>query len=253
MSSLQGVGQLAIAWLRLAPPRERILIGTAALARGPEGGPFLRLLFSRPERGTEVRGFVRTYAPFRAPMLQGALLFNGKGTAATGPVERRMLLEWTRAVAAEAAGGSLDGAYGLVFAWHRGASAGGLCDSVAVYLDGDVTVRSCATPGEMRGRLDMERLGRLYRCFDELAPLQSAGQDGVRADALTTRLILAGRGGRSATPEEVAELEALGTALERELSSSQRAASAPSPALAAAPAAGSVTSQLPPSPPPPPS
>jgi hypothetical protein len=119
-------------------------------------------------------------------------------------------------VAAEVAAGRSGGAYGMVFAWHRGGAVGD-CDDLSVYLTGEVRAGSCAWGEEMRGRLAPEVLARVDGWFDGLAPFQSGGEEGSGMGREPARLVFAGQGRKAATPPEMAEIRALAPALHREL------------------------------------
>jgi hypothetical protein len=124
-----------------------------------------------------------------------------------------MFEAWMRAVAAESESNAREG-YGLALAWSRGVAASIGCDAVSVWLSGEVTAGPCETPIE-RPLLDSSRLARLYRWYDELAPFQSDGTDGVRADSFVERLVFASRGHREATPAEKAEIRRFASTLLR--------------------------------------
>jgi hypothetical protein len=225
-------------------PRERVSIGLGGLWVGPENpedGPRVHYLFARRGRSDDLSQLVRAFAPFRLPTpgsegreQDGELTFRGRAAAEASPAERRMIAEWTRAVAVEAAGdGGSSSTYGLAFTWHRGAVAGGVCDDLAVYLSGEVSAGSCGAGAEIGGRLAGERLQRLYGWVDGLGAFQDAGEQGVRADALLERLIFAGRGRRAAAREDVAAIEAFAGALHHELTAA--GPGAPEAAAVAAP------------------
>ncbi|HVT61580.1 MAG TPA: hypothetical protein VHR45_24680 [Thermoanaerobaculia bacterium] len=203
--------------MRAGELREWASIDAGGVVIGPLGGRRVRYLFASRERAADLGFFARTYAPFRLAMSYEELIFRGRGSARAGPVEQRMIGEWARLVGVEAPAGASASAYGLAFAWHRGASAGGVCEDLAVYLTGEVRASPCSGEPELRGRLDAGRLARLYAWYDGLAPFQSQGEQGVRADALLERLIFAGRGGRPASPREESAIEALAVNLYREL------------------------------------
>ena len=124
--------------------------------------------------------------------------------------------EWSRQVAAEAAGGRGGAAYGLVFAWHQGGSSLD-CQDVAIYLTGDAVATSCGWDGEVRGRLEPGALGRVYDWFDRLQPFQEGGaqtEDSLRPGALEDAADLrrqgdASRGGRGAGGDPVLRRQAL--------------------------------------------
>jgi hypothetical protein len=200
-----------------AVPSQRVSIGPGGLWVGPDGGPRVHYLFARRQRLEEVALFARTWAPFRQSDASGELVFRGRGAAPASAAERRMIAEWARLVAIEAADVAAASPYGLAVAWHRGAATGGVCDDLAIYLSGEVRAGSCGAGDEVSGRLAGERLERLYGWIDGLKAFQDAGAQGVRADALLERLIFAGRGSRRASPAELAAIEALAGTLHREL------------------------------------
>ncbi len=189
----------------------------------PREGPRVHYLFARRRRTEDLAQFVRDYAPFQA----SELVFRGRGAVQASAAERRMIGEWTRAVAVEAVGDAgSPSPYGLAFAWHRGAATGGVCDDLVVYLTGEVRAGSCGAGAEVSGRMAGERLQRLYAWIDGLAAFQDAGEQELRAGALLDRLIFAGRGRQRASPGEIAAIEAFAGALHRELT-----AAAPAPAV----------------------
>ncbi len=157
----------------------------------------------------------------------GELIFHGHGTIVASAAERRMIFEWARAVTVEAGGDGSAVPYGLALAWHRGASGSGVCDDLVVYLSGEVRAGSCGQGTEVSGRLQGDRLERLYEWVDGLAAFQQAGEQGVRADELLERLIFAGRGQRRASGSEIAAITAFAGSLHRELTG---VAAGPSPA-----------------------
>ncbi|HYL04943.1 MAG TPA: hypothetical protein VE075_02825 [Thermoanaerobaculia bacterium] len=239
-------------------PRERVAIGLGGLWVGPDNprdGPRVHYLFAGRRRGDDLAQFARTLAPFRllaggeGREQDGELIFHGRGAAEASPAERRMIAEWTRAVAVEAAGESGgQSPYGLAFTWHRGAVAGGVCDDLSVYLSGEVSAGSCGAGAEIGGRLSGERLQRLYGWVDGLAAFQDAGEQGVRADALLERLMFAGRGRRAAARDDVAAIEAFAGVLHHEITAPGDG-SRPLPA-STLPAPGNVSRHPPASPPP---
>lgn len=150
-----------------------------------------------------------------------------------------MIVEWARRItaeqAAEQAGGRSGGAYGLAFSWHRGGSVGS-CESVSVFLTGEVWAQACAWGGEeVRGRLQPAVMDRVYGWFDALAPFQSTRQAGSSGEAEPSRLVFAGRGTRAAGDGDRAALEGFAAALFRELSVKRRGSAPLSAEEAAAP------------------
>lgn len=219
---IPGVGRVVVDWQRWQNPPTRIVIGVGGVAAGPAGGPLVPYLFLGQERAEDAHLFARTYAPFRARMGQGELVFLGRGRRRPGPVEQRMIVEWARRVAAEQAGGRSGGAYGLALSWHRGGTVGS-CEGVSVFLTGEVWAQACAWGGdEVRGRLQPAAMGRIYGWYDALAPFQSSRQAGSSGEAEPSRLVFAGRGTRAAGDGDRAAVEGFAAALFRELSAKRR-------------------------------
>jgi hypothetical protein len=231
-------------------PRELVRIGTRGVAIGTVKEPLEWKFFAEPRRADEAWYLLRTYASFREMSPAMWLAFGGQGKVRPGTAERRMIGEWSRKVASEAAGGRAVAAYGLALSWRQGGSSG-ICSDVAVYLTGEVVATACGWPGESRGRLDPAALGRLYERFDRLRPFQAGNetQEGPNPrTALDTRLIFAGRGTRAATAAEQEEMLAFAAELFAELAA--RKGVVP-PSAEAAPAPGSPAPKPAPAEPPP--
>ncbi|HSS48769.1 MAG TPA: hypothetical protein VLX28_07475, partial [Thermoanaerobaculia bacterium] len=196
-----------------------------------------------PRRSDAVWYYLRTYAPFEVKSPQGNLVFHGQGRVGAGAVEKRMIFEWARAVAAEAADGRVTEAYGLALAWHQGGSSG-ICRDVALYLTGEAVASACGWDKTVAGRLDPTALGQVYGWFDRLKPFQAgAGDQDMRQGSLETRLVFAGQGNHPAGAGEQAEMQTFGAALYGELAARKEpAAPAPQP-----PDATPTTAPAPPS------
>jgi hypothetical protein len=228
-----------IGFARWREPHEQVWIGLSGIYEVPAGTRPTRSGFVRPRRPAELRALALTYAPFRLRTAEWDLVFFGRGKAPAGLVEQRLALEWTRRVMIETAGGGRGDSYGLVFSWHRGVANGGVCDEVAVFLDGEVRAGPCpgGPPGRpLERRLDPARLARVYAWYDGLQPFQADGLAGVRADAPLERVIFAGRGRKPATREEMAAIGDTAAQLLREMT-----APPPRPADAQKPAAAEPT------------
>lgn len=216
---------------RWREPRQRVVIERAGVAIGPLGGSPVRKLFVEPGRLEDLLFFLRTYAPFRQRSAAGELAFGGGGPVKAGAVERRMIFEWSRKVAAEAEGLRSEDSYGLVLAWQRGGAAE-TCEGLSVYLDGEVRASSCAWPDESRGRLRPEPLARLHQWYDQLKPFQQALGVEAGRGRVPVRLTFAGHGPGAASPQDGAALQSLAAALHRELAV-RRGGGAPPPQPAA--------------------
>ncbi len=202
-------------------PRELVRIGTRGVSLGPEGGPRVWKFFTEPRRAEDAWYFFRSYAPFEMRSAAGDLRLRGHGKVKPGPAERRMLLEWARQVAVEAAGARGGAAYGLILTWHQGGPAG-ICEEVVLYLTGEAVATACGWDREVRGRLDPAPLDRVFGWFDRLQPFQTGGD--ALDESLQMRLIFAGRGAHSATAAERAQIRSFSAALFNELAARRRAA-----------------------------
>lgn len=211
---------------RWQAPAERVVIEPGGVALGASGEPLTHYLFFSPDRSEDLQAFVRVYAPFRVSTTRGDLAFGGRGKVAADPAEQRMIVEWSRWVAAEVAAGRGGASYGLIFAWHRGGAVGS-CDDLSVFLTGEVRASSCSWGDEVRGRLAAEPLARLYAWFDGLAPFQEGGEEGTGQIREPSRLVFAGQGTKPATPGEIAAMRAFAPALHRELAARRPGAVAP--------------------------
>jgi hypothetical protein len=212
-----------------------VWIGTRSLVIGPVPGPLARKFFADPHRSDIAWYLLRTFAPFEKQAPQWDLSFHGQGKVKADATEQRMIFEWARQTAAEAAGGQGGTAYGLAFTWHQGGSSLD-CQDVAVYLTGEAVASACVWDGESRGWLEPGALARLYGWFDRLAPFQAGGgqtQESLRPGALETRLVFAGRGLRPATNAEETEIQVFGAALFAELAGRRNGATPPPPPPAA--------------------
>ncbi|HEY0555659.1 MAG TPA: hypothetical protein VGG20_15490 [Thermoanaerobaculia bacterium] len=215
---------------------------------GPAQGPLARKLFVEPDRADAAWYLLRTYAPFAVKAPVGDLAFLGEGKVKADAIERRMILEWTRQVAAEAAGGDVQSAYGLVFAWHQGSSSLD-CQDLVAFRTGEVAATSCDWDGELHGRLDPAALARLYAWFDRLKAFQAGGgqtEESLRPGAFETRLVFAGQGTRPASEAEQSEILSFAAAIFSELAPKRGSAAPASPATA--PAAPKGTALAPPPP-----
>lgn len=235
-------------WQRSLNPPIRVVLGIGGVADGPEEGPLVPYLYPEPGLAEAAHYLSRTYAPFQMNMANGKMVFHGRGRVRPGRVEQRMVVEWARRAAASLAGdaggsggsGGSGDSYGLALSWHRGASVGN-CESVSMFLTGEVRAEACAWGGEpVTGRLQPAALSRVYDWFDTLDAFQES-QMGAAGEAEPARLVFAGRGTRPPAREETGAIESFAATLLRELAARRKGnASAPAPTPAAAPAAADV-------------
>lgn len=223
-------------WMELrrgTAPQELAHIGIQGVTIGPAGGRLTVQLFAGPRRSDAAWYYLRTYEPFEVKSPQGNLVVHSQGKVSAGAIEKRMIFEWARAVAAEAADSRVTDAYGLALAWHQGGSSG-ICRDVALYLTGETVASACGWASDVQGRLDPESLGRVYGWFDRLKPFQAgAGDQDMRQGSLETRLVFAGHGNQLAGAGEQAEMQSFGAALYGELASRKEPAVAPASTPAA--------------------
>ncbi len=248
---------MAIELRRGRQPRELARIGLRGAWIGTEGGALEWKAFVDPRRADDAWSFLRLYAPFAMKSPEGDLAFYGHGRVRPSAVERRMILEWARQVATEAAGSRASAAYGLVLAWHQGGPAD-ICENVVLYLSGEAAATACGWEREVRGRLEPGQLARAFEWFDHLQPFQAvAGEpdESLRSGELQARLIFAGRGPRFSSPAEQEQIQSFAAALFAELSARRRGAVA-APGLLLPPGAGAraaeIVLELPEKAPPPP-
>ena len=237
-------------------PRELARIGLRGVWIGTEGGPLAWKPFIEPSRAADAWYFLGLYAPFKMKSSEGDLAFHGQGKGRPSSIEQRMILEWARQVATEAAGGRGGDAYGLVFALHQGGPAD-ICEDVALYSSGEAAASACGWDREVMGRLAAAPLSRVYEWFDRLQPFQTGGgepDESLQSSRLQARLIFAGRGSRVASAAEQEQIQAFAAALFAELSARRRGIAPPG--LLLSPGAGAraaeIVLQLPEKPPPPP-
>lgn len=226
-------------------PQELVRIGTRGVVIGPARGPLARKLFVEPRRADAAWYLLRTFAPFTAKTPVGDLTFQGEGKIRVDAVEQRMILEWTRQVASEAANDHGESPYGLVLAWHQGSSSLD-CQDLVVFRTGEVAATSCDWDGELHGRLDPAALARLYAWFDRLKPFQAGGdqtEESLRPGAFETRLVFAGQGARPAAGGDQGEILAFASAIFAELAPKRGGAT---PAATPAPKTGSPPAAPPP-------
>jgi hypothetical protein len=231
---IEGIGRVVVDWQRSLNPPIRVVLGVGGVADGPEAGPLVPYLYPEPGLAEAAHYLSRTYAPFRARMANGEMVFYGTGRVRPSLVEQRMVVEWARRAAAALAGGDEE-SYGLALSWHRGASVGN-CESVSVFLTGEARAEACAWSGEpVTGRLQPAALSRVYDWFDTLGAFQES-EMGAPGEAEPARLVFAGQGARGPAREETAAIEAFAAALLRELAA-RRKGGVPAPAPTATPTA----------------
>jgi len=145
----------------------------------------------------QLADFAGQYAPFQAETSAGRVDFRGHGDTVATPAEQRMLAEWARMRADEAASGRAGAAWGLALAWSRQGGIAGFCDDLYVYMDGQVGAGDCrmgAAIASRTSRLDADELDVLYGLIDRLPSVQVSRGDPAVADAMFVNLVFSGRG-----------------------------------------------------------
>jgi len=209
---------IVVEMARWSGPREILRLRSSGAEIGSSAGPVSFRFYASGALADDLWYFRRTYAPFRLEGPDLALAFRGEGPIPAGPIERRMITEWTRLVADEVSGEMGESSFGLALSAHVEGGAYP-CDEVSVSLSGAVWAEPCPWGGEVRARLDPSRLAQLYAWFDALAPFQTSPGGGVESadSGESLRLVFAGRGKRVATPVEREEIGAYCQQLSREL------------------------------------
>lgn len=142
-----------------------------------------------------MRDFLLLYGRFDAQTPAGTLTFNGRGPLVATPAEQRMMAEWVKLQFDIAQFGQTGAARGLALSWSREGGIAGFCDGVSVYRDGSVIVSSCKVENPYPPvRLNATQLEQLYFWLDNYGMVDYAYTDPAVADAMTTRLLLAGDG-----------------------------------------------------------
>jgi hypothetical protein len=192
------IEDLAIAWQQAAEGGcQQALIGPEAVAFGVCNGPLMAGKFVGDERVADLDDFVKTYQSFQAETPAGSVTFTGQGETVATEAEQRMIAEWARLVAQEAAFGRSGASWGLAFAWHREGGIAGFCDDLSVYVTGDVYATACGgeQPVELgRGRLTPEQLQQVYTWVDSLQGFELDQTDPATADAMMIRVVFSGAG-----------------------------------------------------------
>lgn len=192
------------------------IFGSETVAFGPCGGTLMGGKHATPERAKAWLYFAQVYAPFTAETTAGKVEFTGYGQRVATSAEQRMVAEWARLTALDAAGGRSGASYGLALAWHREGGIAGFCDDVTVYVTGDVTAVSCRTEQfrELgRGRMTADQLQRFFEWLDALRPFEVDQTDPAATDAMTVRLVFSGAGAAEATDTDKQAIQDLAAQL----------------------------------------
>jgi hypothetical protein len=193
---------------------------------GPCNGAMTTASFADSSQLLDLAGFSAKFGPFSAETSVGSLTFFGTGTEATTPVEQRMMSEWARVAAEEAAGAAAGTARGMAISWHREGGVAGYCSDLVVYVTGKVVATSCkgAQPQELgQYFLDAEQLQQLYEWTDTLKPFEMEQTDNATADALTIRVVFYGNGAQEASAADQQAIESFAADLFLQISQEQGA------------------------------
>jgi hypothetical protein len=89
----------------------------------------------------------------------------------------------------------------VVLTWQRDGGIAGFCDRLTVWSDGQVKAGTCRGV-EMQRNLTTAQLAQLETWLGALKPLEFEESDPAVSDAMTIRVMLAGRGNARATQSE---------------------------------------------------
>ncbi len=193
------IGRTLVEWRSPASPCETALVGTDGVAFGACNSPvLLSTATASPARYELLLNLVATLAPFEAETPAGFVRFAGRGARDATPAEQRQLAEVARLLQVEAAGGSdLFQSTGAAVTWQRDGGYANYCDTLTLYLTGEVEVGSCREGGDptvIADVLTLEELVQLYAWVDLFAAGELAlGNDDGRG-ALHVAASLAGDG-----------------------------------------------------------
>ena len=202
------IGRTLVEWRSPASPCETALVGTDGVAFGACNSPvLLSTATASPARYELLLNLVATLAPFEAETPAGFVRFAGRGARDATPAEQRQLAEVARLLQVEAAGGSdLFQSTGAAVTWQRDGGYANYCDTLTLYLTGEVEVGSCREGGDptvIADVLTLEELVQLYAWVDLFAAGELAlGNDDGRG-ALHVAASLAGDG-----PQALGEADA---------------------------------------------
>lgn len=187
-------------------------IGESAVLFGDCDQPMMAGRFALETRLEDLAYFTEKYLPFEAETAAGRVVFNGQGQVTATPAEQRMIAEWSRLVAQEAAAGRSGASWGLVYAWHRSGGIAGFCDEVTVYLSGEAFASACGAQEPLtlgRVRLSSNQLMVLYEWVDTLQSFEYEHSDPATADALMVSFVFTGTGDREVTDAELQAIQEL--------------------------------------------
>jgi len=145
-------------------------IGSEGVSFAPCGGMAMGGHFVSPARRDALRQLADRYAPFTAETEHGAIEFAGRGETTATPEEQRMLAQWARTVAMEAAAGQSMAS----LTWRGPAEMGSpdtsRCASLAI-SGGQATLGACDGSATT---VDLDkRLSGVWKEFEErLAPFE---------------------------------------------------------------------------------
>lgn len=182
-----------------------IQIGQEMAAHGLCGGVLLKSNFTEGTLTETLKHFTQKYAAFEAQTPAGNITFKGHGPITATPWEQRAMAEWARLLYEQAVSGRTGAAWGLALAWQREGGIAGFCDDVTVYLTGEALVSSCkGALAEQTAhiRLTSNQLQWLYSLVDNYQTFEFEHTDPATADAMTIRIVLAGKGQREVEEHE---------------------------------------------------
>ncbi len=165
--------------------------------------------YAEPWSSAAFSHFIQTFAPFSAQTVAGSVIFTGTGQTIASPAEQRMIAEFARLAASEAAAGRGSAAGEAALSWHREGGFAGFCDDVTVTIYGAVSATTChgEKPTALgAGWLMAAQAEQLYQWVDTLKSFQITHDKPTQPDEL---VITATFNGNGTTDASVADKQAI--------------------------------------------
>jgi hypothetical protein len=183
---------------------------------GSCGGPLLAGKYSGDTRASAYLYFVDNFTPFQADTVAGHVVLTGTGVTIASPAQQRMVAEFARLAAQEAAAGRTGAAIGTVIGWHREGGIAGFCDDVVVTVTGEAYVTTCkgGSPQAIGMLwLTSEQAQQVFDWADRFKTFEITHEGAVNPDELVIRMVFAGTGTEEATDADKQAISAFMQAL----------------------------------------